>query len=369
MVSISWTQVAAFRMARHHLITRAPRSRLVQVVREVCGIQAQVMSAAELALWARIEGITRRDVSDALWKRRAMVKTWCMRGTLHLLPARDFGLWVSALSARRGHTSAAWLRYFGLTLESLDRVMRGVSAALDGKILTREELASEIGRHMGPEIGRKLLSGWGSIFKPPAYQGRLCFGPSRGQHITFVRPDQWLGTWKTTDEATAMRELARRYLWAYGPATADDFGYWWGGTRRGAKTAVRSLGDEVAEIDVEGHRTWALREDLPALRRQKAVDVVRLLPHFDMYTYGCRPRSRLVPARLAGRIFRQAGWVSPVLLVSGVAAGTWELRRTARSAEVQVQPFRPLGRAVKAGVKDEARRLESFLGLPVRVVL
>lgn len=366
MVSLTWPQILGFRLRRQHLLKRAHKSRLVQVVRDTCGIQAQVMSAAELALWARIDGLTRRDVADALWKRRSLVKTWCMRGALHLLPAEDFGVWVGILSTRRSHERPSWLRYFGLTRESLQQVMDGVTEALDGTILTREELAAEIARHMGPGVRRKLLSGWGSVFKPPAYQGRLCFGPSRGQNITFVRPDQWIGEWDEVDAPTATREMVRRYLRTYGPSTVGDFALWWGGgDRREMKSAFRELG---AEIEIEGHAAWALREDIPTLRRQAPADVVRLLPHFDMYTYGFRPRTHFVPDRFAARVFREAGWISPVILINGIAAGTWEWRRVGRTVDVRVQPFAPLRRQFTKQIAEEADRLGAFLDAPVRVV-
>jgi len=86
---IDWARVMAFRTRRHHLHRRAPKSAMLNVVAAICGIQAQVMSSVGLAMWARIEGLTRADVRDALWKRRRLVKTWAMRGTLHVLHADD----------------------------------------------------------------------------------------------------------------------------------------------------------------------------------------------------------------------------------------------------------------------------------------
>jgi hypothetical protein len=87
----------AFRTRRHHLHQRAPRRALLKVVAAICGMQAQVMSSVELALWARIEGLTPADVRDALCKQRRLVKTWAMRGTLHVLRADDYLRWQRPL--------------------------------------------------------------------------------------------------------------------------------------------------------------------------------------------------------------------------------------------------------------------------------
>jgi hypothetical protein len=89
--AFTWEQALAWRIERHRLVKRAAPSDLVGVVGEICGLHAQVMSAAELSLWARIDGLEREAVQETLWKQRALVKLWAMRGTLHLLPSAELG--------------------------------------------------------------------------------------------------------------------------------------------------------------------------------------------------------------------------------------------------------------------------------------
>ena len=372
MIALTWPQVLAFRLTRHHLAKRAPRSRLTQVVGDVCGIHAQLMSAAELAIWARVDGITRDEIQAALWERRSLVKTWCMRGTLHLLPATEYPTYVSALRTRTRHRRPAWLKRIGLTLSEMEGIIKGIRAALDGRTLTRDVLASVIGRQLGPHVKRRLLWGWGSLLKPAAYQGYLCFGPSRGQNVTFVRPDQWLGTRRRLDDLDSdatLEAIGRRYLGAYGPATYRDFATWWGGgTGRGqAKRMMRSLASEIVEVSIEGKPGWMLAKDATQAKKAAAVETVRLLPHFDGYTLHFRPREHLVPTRFAARIFRNQGWISPVLLINGMAAGTWELARTGRNVEVRLQPFAPLRPAFLRKIREEVDHLAHFLGGRVRV--
>ena len=89
----------AGRLARSHLAQRAPAERLVEVVRDICGIHAQVMGSAELQLAVRVEGITQADVREALWERRTIAKTWTTRDTLHIHPADELSLWTAARRA------------------------------------------------------------------------------------------------------------------------------------------------------------------------------------------------------------------------------------------------------------------------------
>src|SRR5207247_9917040 len=83
--TISEARVSAFRMHRHHLDLRAPSSRLPSVVGDVCGVQAQVTAMARIALWARLRQLTLDDVERALVRKRTLVKTWAVRGAVHLL--------------------------------------------------------------------------------------------------------------------------------------------------------------------------------------------------------------------------------------------------------------------------------------------
>jgi len=96
MVALNWSQVNAWRLSQHHLLPRADRQTLLEVVTRIGGVQAQLMSAAELALWARVEDLLPTDVPDALWHDRSLIKTWAMRGTLRLLTTSEFPLYVAA---------------------------------------------------------------------------------------------------------------------------------------------------------------------------------------------------------------------------------------------------------------------------------
>src|SRR6476620_11421011 len=100
MKSLTWAEVCAHRLLRQHLVEPAPASDMAEMVGAVCGIQAQVITAAELAIGARVESVTQQDVREAIRERHSLVKTYGPRGTLHLLPAAELSLWMAAMRAR-----------------------------------------------------------------------------------------------------------------------------------------------------------------------------------------------------------------------------------------------------------------------------
>ena len=364
-VELSWRDVIAWRARRHRLDERAPAAAMLGVARELCGVHAQVMSSAELTLHARVDGLAPTAVADALWRDRTLVKTWAMRGTLHLLPSDEYGLWQAALSTHFVRfTKPAWSRASGIWPDELEKLIDAVADALDGDPLTREELADTVARRSrSADFGEKLRESWGSLLKPGAVRGVLCFAPSDGQKVRFTRPDRWLREHAAAPEpAEAELEVARRYLRVGGPASRDDFARWWGVQPAPAGRILKRLGAEIAEVSVEGESLWMLADDATAIARGvDRVASVRLLPGFDQYVIvSNRQAVHLMPsADLRPRVFRQQGWITAVIAVDGRIEGVWRHERKGSRVEVLVEPF---AGDVPRAVEDEAERVAGSLG-------
>jgi DNA glycosylase AlkZ-like len=362
---LGWAQVMAWRTARHHLDERVPAKAMLDVVAEIAGVHAQVMSSAELTLAARVEGLGPDDVRRALWQERSLVKTWAMRGTLHLLPAAELPLWQAALSTRRNWETGAWHRAF-VSRQELERLNDAVAQALDGRLLTREELAARVGKLTGSEeLADKLRESWGALLKPAAALGRLCFAPNQGQQVRFTRPDTWLGGWADHDPEEAMAEVTRRFLAASGPVTREDFARWWGipSPARGARL-LEALGEQVARVEVEGTAAYVLAADLPGLAEAGGSRAVRLLPAFDQYVITATLKAEhLMPGPFKARVYRPQGWLSPVLLVGGRMDGTWRQEANGRRLLVTIEPFTgPPPAWARRAAEAEAERLAALTG-------
>ena len=216
---------------------------------------------------------------------------------------------------------------------------------------------------VSPAFGGKWPR-WQMAIGAAARADLLCFGPNRGTTVTFVRPDQWLGGWAPIDGATALREVFRRYLSAYGPATHREFAQWFGMPPGEASVLTQELADELEEIDIEGHRAWLLAGDAAASlpSHDELREAVQLLPHFDCYMIGCHPRDRLVPAEWAQRVLtRGAAGTLPVLIVAGVVAGIWQQRRNRRHIEICVEAFRPLSTQQHHALEAAVARIGAIL--------
>ena len=193
-IALTWSQVHAWRLAQHGLAPRLSRQDFLQAVSCTGGIQAQVLSAAELALWARVQSFrarTSRPPSgrSAAWSRpgRCVAPYTCCRH-------EDLPLYVAARSRHDSRNWAGYFAYYGLTSAQQEAFLTAVPQVLGSEPMTRQQLADALVSHTGIAALRELIlhSSWGSPLKPSAFRGDLCFGPSQGQNVTFVNPRAWL---------------------------------------------------------------------------------------------------------------------------------------------------------------------------------
>ncbi len=370
MVEVSWAEALAWRMRRHEL-DPIGRLALPELVRRMCGIQAQVASSAELAVRVRSTAVEAGDVGRAL-AAGDLIKTWAMRGTLHLLTPEDAGACLSLLAAGRAWERPAWQRYFGMDPATMDRFRHAVRDALDGRTLTREELIAAVTIEPGLEhIADGLRSGWGTLLKPVAWQGDLCFGPQAGNRVTFMRPDQASRRWAgIPDPDVAGPNAVAAYLGAYGPATTAGFRSW---LSRGLVPAKRvdgwvaDLGDRVAPITVGGEPALIMTADLDGLVATKPSRTVRFVGGFDQWVLGPGTDDPhvIAPARRTA-VSRQSGWIAPLVIAGGVVGGTWDLDGDV----VRVAWFTEAGKPpARDTLEREVKRLVSILGRPLQLAV
>jgi hypothetical protein len=387
VASVSWPQVVTYRLHKHHIVDRTTPDRLVDVVREMVGMHAQVASSAELQMAARIDGLRPADVRDALASQRSLIKAWSMRGTLHLLTPEDLARVVMASGTRERWREAPWQKAFEITFEQVEAIIAAAGETLSAVPMLRADLADAIAAHVSdPVVATKLRTGWGTFLGPVAQRGLLTFGPPAGRNVTFVRPSAWLGRPISPQELavampsergdvpleplTALAGLIRSFLTAFPGSGRDATARWWGSVRAGLINEARALlGDQIVDIEVAGTHQWILPEDVAALQATEPFEGVRLLPGFDPWINELPRRTDAVMTSAHhDRIYRVAGWVTPVVIVDGRVEGTWELAAGKRGG-IAVTRLERWRSGVKAELAAEVDRIAAFLDRPLPVDL
>lgn len=372
-VRLDPAKVHAWRVERQ-LLGRARAGSPAEVAATLLGVQAQVVSSAALAIALRSKPPRGKEPATAATAKamadRRLVRSWAMRGTLHLFAAEDVPTVAAALGGKDRWRRPAWLRWFGVTEPQMDRLIDTIGEILDdGRPRSRAELAEEIGAKLGPKIGQLLLGSWGAALKVASDRHYLVQSGGDGNGVRFVRASRWLGGWRDEDPLAALTALVERYLAAYGPATLRELLRWWGVAQVSVmRPVIERLGEAVTEVDVDGTRAYLRTRDVPAIEATRATrGSVRLVGGFDPFIVGAGLREQLLPAKHLKRVSRTAGWISPVVLVDGIAAGVWDAGRSGDRLKVTVEAFGRPSTRQRASIEAAAREIGRAQGLAASV--
>jgi uncharacterized protein YcaQ len=346
----------------------------------MAGAQAQLLSAAQISLWARVRDLKLKHVEEAI-KERRLVKASAMRRTLFLLPAEQLATFVRG-SARRAEKGIHWALGKGIPERVIEAAIEAALNVLD-EPLTRPEIAERTSKALGVQMQSVHGGGWGSRSKVAAVpvgaitfpivdllhlagaRGVICYGPNRGNEPTFVRADAWIPNWQDVPREQAEERLLRAYLRAFGPATAEDFAVWSGITFTYARKVWAREQARLAPVHVEGWEATILREDLDELAQAEFQHpLVRLLPYFDTFLLGHSKKEHLMLLEHRPQVYRPQGWIAPVVLVDGRVAAVWEHAREGNLLRVKATRLGPMSRGEIAGIREEAQDLGRFLSIP-----
>jgi hypothetical protein len=344
------------------LVQPVPADDLVAQAGVMCGVHAQITSAAEVSLALRVEGATRETVRHALWTDHSLIKTYGPRGTVHLLPAADLPMWTGALGTLARLRRIA-MREAHLSAEQTETLVAAIGQALSDAEMTIDELNAAVIERAGAWAGDRVMPAfqemwprWRWALDAAANAGVLCFGPTRGRNVTYTNPRRWLPSFRPAEAGPALAALLKCYLYAYGPATPPQFAQWLSAPPSWAARLFEDLARDLEPVRLEDTEAWVVAGDGDFPR--PAPRGLRLLPHFDAYVVGGHPRDRLFPGVAAERALArgQAGNF-PVLLVNGIVAGLWHQKASGRKLTVTVEPFDNLTPRQQRELEAQMQRL------------
>jgi hypothetical protein len=352
-------QAAAFTMARQ-LLT-GPAGQPLDVVRRLTAVQAQYSATVPLALWARTASLSLDWVKSALLDTKVLVKTWCLRGTVHVLASADLAMMVGAIGSQqlRDHERFMKTRR-GMDGHTIDALNEAVLGALAQRPLGRLELHLAV-----PELANIEGASWGLDVKALAFLGGLVFADVAGAETHFERRDAWLPglSWVLPSEIEAQRELLLRYLLAYGPATMQDFAHWSGLKMKAVRETLEACAPDLIPVEVAAwHGDYYLcAKDESVLTDRDEPQGVRFLPKFDPLLMAYKDKQRFIGEHFLSQVYRRGGQVEAVVLLAGQAIATWRTRLQGTRLRFVCRSFGQLGDHERSMLTYGAEQLAAFL--------
>ncbi|GAA2640034.1 winged helix DNA-binding domain-containing protein [Actinomadura fulvescens] len=336
-------------LARQMLLAREEVS-VAEAVERLCGMQAQEPKPPFLGLWTRVAGFEAAWLRAAL-QERSVVRATMMRGTLHLVSARDYG----ALRASMQPMLDAGLRMLGARAEGLelDKVLPAARVLLEVRARTFNELRALLQEEF-PGVNDRALGFSVRMCLPLVMvptEDRWAFARTS----EFTLADTWLGEPPSDDPSP--EALVLRYLSAFGPASVADAQEWSGLPKLGEvlerlRPRLRTFMDDKGRELFDLPEAPRPEEDTPA--------EARFLPEFDNLVLAHADRSRVIADAHRPSLTTKNLRVRATFLWDGFAAGLWEVERKRRVATLRLRPFEKLPRRALNALTTEGERLLEF---------
>lgn len=353
--------IALSRLMQQRIAER-PFAQPDEVVAWLGAMQAQDYPGTLWAIGLRMTSATKQSIEQALADRH-VVRTWPMRGTLHVVASRDIRWMLELLTPRVIAQTAGRYRQLELDEATFTRSKQVFATVLQsGKQLTRDEIyqcLEQAGISTAGQRGYHLIA-------RSAQDRLICFGAPDGKQQTFVLLDEWIPQSLELARDEALAELARRYFTSHGPATIHDFAWWSGLTVAEAKRGLEAICTELIQETINGHVYWVPHAMQDVETRTSAIYV---LPGFDEYVLGYKDRSTVLDPAYTKRICPGGnGIFLPTIVLHGQIIGTWKRVLKKDKVAITPHPFRPLRDAEIEAFAAAAQRYSTFLGVPLLLV-
>lgn len=337
-------------LARQMLLAREKTTALKAVERLV-GMQAQLARPPYVGLWSRVAGFKAEDLTRLVHARK-VVRGTLMRGTLHLVSARDYRALRPLLQPMLSAELQRVMRGRGLGLE-LEPVVASARACLEERPRTFDEVRAVL-RKAWPGADERAL-GYAVRTHLPLVQVPAETRWGWPGAAAFAVAESWLGS--SLPAAGDLEELVLRYLAGFGPASPRDAETWSGLVRlRATFEALRP------KLRVFHDETGRELFDLPRAPRppETRPAPVRFLPDYDNLLLAHADRTRVIPAVHKPRLATTNLRVTATFLLDGFVAGAWRIDRSRASAALVLEPFGSLARKARSDLIDEGKALLRF---------
>ncbi len=332
------------------------------VVQWFGAMQAQDLASGLWSLGVRLPKFTRRDVEQALERGEAL-RTWPMRGTIHLVPPRDAHWMLDVMGSRALAGAARRREFLGLDEAVADRAVDVLGEALAGPgRMTRAQCVQALTQAGISATGNYAYH----LLWYASQRGVTCIGPNDGSEQTFVLLDAWAPDPVRPERDEALAMIATRYFRSHGPTTARDLAGWTGLPMADVKRGIAGAGDTLASVTVDGRQMYLGAEILDLAAGVGAQPSGLLaLPGFDEYLLGYKDRSWMVePAHLNAIVPGGNGVFQATIVRDGRVVGIW--KRTIGKARVTVNavPLVRLGARERAGIERAFGAYARYLAMP-----
>lgn len=337
-------------LARQMLLERAALP-VPAAIERLVGLQAQVARPPYIGLWTRLPDFRRDDLA-LLIENRTVVKATLMRATLHVFTAADYTHFRTTLQPALTDGWNAVIKKRNVTFDMDTLLAQGHRFIAEQPRTFAEISAMVTAFQPDQDVGAMRYA---IRTRLPLVQVPINTGWSYSSNPAFTLAETWLEQSIASEDH--FRDLAVRYLAAFGPASAADMQSWSGLPK--LKSAFEKLKPDLVTYRDEGRRELF---DLPntPLPGADSPAPPRFLPEFDNLLLGHDKRTRVIADEHRKKVYLPGLRVAATILVDGFVGGVWKVEKTKKAAALVIEPFAPLAKPVRDALTEEGERLVRF---------
>jgi hypothetical protein len=340
----------------------------VKVADACCGIQSQNFLESLSSFWARIDRFYDNDVTSELRPGGGLVRTRAARGTMHIIPCKDYYTYSLGAAGDRYHD---WLertakqRNYPPREERFRLIYTPVLEEIKGRAVTQQELTAIVSSR-AQTLGLKP-GAWKGIGEMQ-FSGLLVDAGKKGSRSVYMRSDDWIPRLKPPpDRQRCSVELVRHYIARHGPVLIEDIMYWAFYNRQEVDKILANLSGEIVELKTAGSKNPMIDLNRNVDRKFPPPLPVIVLPKYDSLMMTLRDKSRFMDMRYYRRVHHALGMVRPTVLVDGFVAAIWRRVAKKNSSSIEVHSFKKLDSHQKVAVEERFSEYADYIEQPVAV--
>ncbi len=343
--------ISRFRLSNQHLVGEKFKT-AHEVVSHLGAVQAQEYYGGLWSVGMRMESATEKEVEEEIAKKK-IIRTWPMRGTIHLVPAEDAYSLLIHLTPRIKTKYASMLKKQGLSDEVFEKSAKLLKFALKGNnALTREEIYEILTKQ---NIPTKNMAGM-NIIAILSQQAVICEGVRKGKQQTFVLFDEWIKEYNKLDKDETIANLALKYFTSHGPATIKDFMFWSGTLLAEAKLAVEAIQSKLEVFELDGF-TYYMHKNSKIVKFDSPV--VHLLQPFDELTISHRNYHATIDEKLIEKL--KSSNMFSMFTIDGKVTGTWKRILKKDNVDFEINKFRKLSNIEENELDKAIKQYTNFI--------
>jgi hypothetical protein len=323
-----------------------------QVAKTVCGVNAQRGITVYLSFWNRINNFNKNNLDTLLYHKKTLVKTWCMRGTVHVIPSDLFFMYIQAINP---------VRLIPKNPGIPDEVYTHVINALE-KPQTKSEIAEKIQDKINCKT-KEVRTMVSRAVRVLGYKGIIVYAQPRGskfftRECEFALTENWLPHIPCITQEDAQKQLLLYYLKCYGPATLHDFAYWTGFKMKETRELFQSV--NIEEVEIEGNSYYVTPGD--SLDGEGGGGIA-LLPEYDSYVMGHKEKSRILDLQYKSQVFLPLAGVAATMVRDGQVIGTWKMKKDGDTLLFSTHPFELMPEEDMEKIYKHMENIANFMDL------